>query len=38
MRGGEWYMYLENCRSQKLFIQSQNLGMAFVMSLEVLFL
>ena len=30
-RGGKWY--LENCRSRKIFIQSQNLGAAFVMSL-----
>ena len=34
-RGGKWY--LENCRSRKLFIQSRNLGMAFVMSLKVSF-
>ena len=33
----QWY--LENCRPRKLFIiQSQNLGTAFVMSLEVLLL
>ena len=32
-RCGKWY--LENCRSRRPFIQSRNLGTAFVMSLEV---
>ena len=35
-RSGKWY--LENCRSQKLFIQSPKLGTASEMCLEILLL
>ena len=30
IRGGNWYMYLENRKSLKLFIQCQNLRMALI--------